>query len=498
MLWVIPLALYLITFILAFGRRPEGVTLIAARAFKLLMIPLTLSLLGFIEVLWFILFLHLGVFLCVAMVAHGRLSSERPEPARLTEFYLLLSVGGAVGGVLTALTAPIIFKDVLEYPITLVLGLLVLPVSLFASGQPHAGDESTGSLNWRWPRPRTLMLSFGVLLLSVGAVQIRASGSQSGLTASILIAAVAFIGAYVVARTPQGFAGVFAVLLAASVLIPTNRTLFQDRTFYGVHRVFEDKIVAGRHVLLNGNTVHGMENTVGPDAGEPLAYYHRSGPIGQWFEANKRSPARSVAVIGMGSGALAAYGRDSDRFAFYEIDSMVDDIARDPSLFSFVTNSRADIATRIGDGRLMLDRNSDEQYDLLILDAFSSDTVPMHLVTAEAVELYLDRISADGVLAFHISNRYFDLSPIISRLAEMYGLVGLIQTDHPTAELAASGKMMSTWVLLARSPDAMEPVADDPRWFPLDVVDPGPLWTDEFSNLLGIFRWGHQPTFTKD
>lgn len=489
MLWVLPLALYLVTFIVAFGRRPERPTAMAAKAFRLLIIPLTLSFLGFIGVLWFTLVLHLAVFACAAMVAHGRLAVERPEPSHLTEFYLLLSIGGAVGGVLAALLAPVVFTDVLEYPITLVLGLLIIPSSMLVSRRDDAAEKEIPRKAPRFPTPRTLVLGVVVVVIALVAVEVRAAGSQGALTASILIAAIVLVGAFVLARTSMGFASVVAAVIAASVLVPVNPTLYRERTFYGVHRVYEDVNVAGRHVLLNGNTVHGIENTVGPGAGEPLAYYHRTGPIGRWFMAEKAAPARTVGVVGMGSGALAAYGREGDTFVFYEIDPAVDRIARDPTLFTFVSKSPAVVETRIGDGRLMLEDDRDARYDLLVLDAFSSDSIPLHLMTSEALGLYLDRITDDGVIAFHISNRYFDFAPVITRLADQHDLVGRLLVDPATPEQAAEGKMTATWVLLARTPEALGPIVGDPEWIPLEAVSSGPLWTDDFSNLLDVFHW---------
>ncbi|MEZ5145123.1 MAG: fused MFS/spermidine synthase [Acidimicrobiales bacterium] len=487
LLWVVPLSLYLATFIIAFGRRPDGPVRVCARLFKLLAVPLVLSFLGLVGSLWFALAIHLGVFFCAAMVAHGRLAAERPAADRLTEFYLLLSVGGVVGGILTALVAPVVFPSVLEYPIAIVLGLAVLPASAFGARSPLTISAPTRS---RWlPTPRTLALGAAAVALAVAAVLVRADGSQAALTAAILVAATAVGGAFILARSAAGFAAVVGVVLLVAVVVPANPTRYAERTFFGVHRVYDDRSAPGRHVLLNGSTVHGMENTTGPSRGIPLTYYHPTGPIGQWFAANEAGSPRTVGLVGMGSGALAAYGRPGDRFVYYEIDPAVTHIARDPDLFTFVPESAAIVEDRIGDGRLSLEGDADARYDLLVLDAFSSDAIPLHLLTSEAVELYTSRLADKGVLAFHISNRYFDFGPVLARLAAEHGLVGRIEQDQATPAQAEEGKLDATWVLLARSEDDLGPLASDPRWEPIDRTGEGPLWTDQFSDLLHVFRW---------
>lgn len=485
LLWVVPLSLYLLTFIIAFGRRPEGPVRVCSRAFKLLAVPLVLSLLGFVGSLWFALVIHLSVFFCAAMVAHGRLAAERPPADKLTEFYLWLSVGGVLGGILTALVAPVLFTSVLEYPIALVLGLMVLPPSAFTA----SARERIPDIGIHWPARRTIVLGIAATALAIVAVVVRADGSQTALTTAILIAAAAVGGAFVMARTATGFAAVVGVVLLASVIVPANPTIAAERTFFGVHRVYGDRIVPGRHVLLNGSTVHGMENTIGASAGVPLTYYFPTGPIGQWFSANQGGPPRAVGIIGMGSGALAAYGRSGDDFVFYEIDPAIVRIARDRDLFTFVSDSPAMVEDRIGDGRLVLEGDADARYDLLVLDAFSSDAIPLHLLTSEAVDLYTRRITESGVLAFHISNRYFDFGPVLARLASEHGLVGRIQYNQATPDEADAGKFDATWVVMAHSEADLGPVASDPRWRPIESVGLGPLWTDQFSDLLHVFRW---------
>ncbi len=477
LLWVAPLALYLGTFVLAFGRSPERAVTWSSRALKLLVVPLALSFFGQLSSISVGLTLHLSVFACAAMVAHGRLAQERPAPERLTDFYLMLSVGGVVGGILTALVAPLIFSSVLEYPLFLVGALVLLPRSAFDPVKPRRTVDG-----------RTIMVGAGVAVAAVAAVAIRSQGTQEALTVAILVAAVGAAGAYLATRTPRGYAAAIGVLLAVAVFVPASPTRYQARTFYGVHRVYVDQANGGRHVLLNGSTVHGMEYVSGPTAGQPTTYYHPTGPIGQWFGTHaKDSGSRRVAVVGLGSGALAWYGRAADKMSFYEIDQAVVHIARDPSLFTFLQDSPAKIDVQVGDGRLLLAADTAPRSDALVVDAFSGDSIPAHLLTNEAVSLYLRRITADGSLVFHISNRFFDFTPVVARLAAEHGLVAYLGADEPSPEQANEGKLGSTWVVMARTA-AETRVASIAGWTRLRGSTT-PLCTDDRSDLLRLLRW---------
>jgi hypothetical protein len=491
LLWVIPLSLYLITFIVAFGARPQRPVRVSSRLLKLLVIPLALSFYGLVASLWLELALHLATFFCAALVAHGRLSEERPPPARLTEFYLWLSVGGVVGGIVTALIAPLLFTLVVEYPIAIVLALTLLPRAAFPPG--GADDREEAGDRPRWQRliaPRDVTLLAGVGAAAVLSVTIRAGGTQEDLTVSILIAAGAAVAAYVLARSVGGYALSIAALLLVAFVVPANPTLFQERTFFGVNRVYADNANDGRHVLMNGTTVHGMEAFTGAGAHQPTTYYAPSGPIGQYFGQLDADPQpHEIGVVGLGSGALAAYGRPGDHFTYYEIDPAVIDIAEDRNLFTFVPDSKARVDMVLGDGRIELEQRTAARYDLLTVDAFSGDAIPVHLITDEAVSLYLQRLAPHGVLAFHISNRYFDFAPVLGRLATEHGLTGIIQDNPATAEESAAGKLEATWVLLARTPGDLGAAVHDPRWHPLGSGAGAPLWTDSYSDLLHVFRW---------
>ncbi|MBX3286502.1 MAG: fused MFS/spermidine synthase [Actinobacteria bacterium] len=493
LLWVVPLALYLGTFIVAFGRRPERAVAVASRALKLLVVPLTLSFFGFLSSIEVGLALHLSVFSAAAMVAHGRLSLDRPGTDRLTDFYLMLSVGGVVGGATAALLAPVLFSSVLEYPVFLVAALALLPRSAFGGAGPTAPDATTHGVGAMLARargaisPRVLVVAAAVLGTAVASVAIRSSGTQEALVTAMLVAAVGAMAAFVLTRSAAGFATSIGVILALGLLVPANATRYQSRTFYGVHRVYEDQANGGRHVLLNGSTVHGMEDVTGPQAGQPTTYYHPTGPIGRWFALHRADPPRRIGVVGLGSGALAWYGRAGDRMRFYEIDDAVVHIAQDPDLFTFVDRSKADVDVEVGDGRLLLAEEAGPKADALVIDAFSGDSIPAHLLTDEAVGLYLRRLDEHGTLVVHISNRFFDFRPVVAKLAAAHDLAAYVAFDPATPEQAAQGKLASTWVVMARTA-ADAGVADQPGWTRMDGGGSVPLWTDDRSDLLRLLR----------
>ncbi|MEZ5178839.1 MAG: fused MFS/spermidine synthase [Acidimicrobiales bacterium] len=370
---------------------------------------------------------------------------------------------------------------------------LACPRSAFGGAGPTAPDATTHGVGAMLARargaisPRVLVVAAAVLGTAVASVAIRSSGTQEALVTAMLVAAVGAMAAFVLTRSAAGFATSIGVILALGLLVPANATRYQSRTFYGVHRVYEDQANGGRHVLLNGSTVHGMEDVTGPQAGQPTTYYHPTGPIGRWFALHRADPPRRIGVVGLGSGALAWYGRAGDRMRFYEIDDAVVHIAQDPDLFTFVDRSKADVDVEVGDGRLLLAEEAGPKADALVIDAFSGDSIPAHLLTDEAVGLYLRRLDEHGTLVVHISNRFFDFRPVVAKLAAAHDLAAYVAFDPATPEQAAQGKLASTWVVMARTA-ADAGVADQPGWTRMDGGGSVPLWTDDRSDLLRLLR----------
>ena len=472
LLWVIPLALYLLSFVVAFGRRSRLSLETISRSTVATSLAVAASLLLFVLVpqlqlpIWLSVVVHGANLFFIALLVHRRLASERPPAERLTEFYLLLSLGGVIGGAFSALIAPQIFSTVAEYPLAIVLALLLRPGPLRAK---------PGLLR----RYADILLPFGVLVSVLVTAKALPEGGNGRLVLFVAVGVVALF-----AGRPIRFAlGIAALLLI--VAIP-KASLVSDRSFFGTLLVIQD---GPRHVLFHGTTVHGVESYAPGHLDVPLAYYTRSGPLGQVFAAYGPSVHR-VGAVGLGSGAIAAYGRPGDRFTFYEIDPAMARIASDPRYFTYVHDSKARVRIVIGDGRLELLKAPPRSYDLIVLDAFSSDSVPVHLLTREAASLYLSKLRPGGLIAFHISNRYFDLEPVIGGVARSLHLAGLYEANVQPAAARAEGAASSQWVVVTRSRTRLEPLVRTGKWRRLDENSSEPVWTDQYSNILSVIRWG--------
>ena len=304
----------------------------------------------------------------------------------------------------------------------------------------------------------------GLLALAV-AVALAAGGRWSRLARAPVVAALA------------------AAIVMASLGSPF--TLRSDRTFYGYYRVDEPR--PGLHVLFSGTTIHGRQDLTAGRSGDPLSYYHRAGPLGQVIASlQAEHPALRIGAVGLGAGAVAAYGRPGDTIWFVEIDPAVVAIARDPSSFTYLADSAASIEVVVGDGRLELEKVADASFDLLVLDAFSSDAVPVHLLTAEALAIEMAKVAPGGVIAAHISNRFLDLEPVLAAAARDLGLVSIVGTDQPPAELTDLADA-SQWVVVARSYADLADLVEGPEWQTAHA-EGRRAWTDRSSDLLGALR----------
>jgi spermidine synthase len=283
-------------------------------------------------------------------------------------------------------------------------------------------------------------------------------------------------------------AGVAGVLVAAALFADAAQpVLHAERTFFGVHRVVQDKKHEYRG-LAHGTTLHGMQSLNPARRREPLTYFHRTGPFGQAFDTLPAlKSAHDVAVIGLGAGTLAAYARPSQNWTFYEIDPAVERIARTRDYFSYLSDCGAACRVVLGDARLSL-QHARDTYDLFVLDAFSSDAIPMHLMTTEALALYLSHLNPQGVLMFHISNQHLLLGPVVARLAASQNLVALEQVDLMAEHPQPVGKSPSHWVVMSRSAANLRPLVNDSRWHTPHAAAGTPLWTDDFSNILSALR----------
>jgi SAM-dependent methyltransferase len=487
LLWVVPLALYLLTFILVFAGRPILPQLVVVRALPIVLLPLVIVICaGATQPIGLLIGLHLTAFFVATMVCHGALAADRPAPRQLTEFYLWMSAGGALGGMFNALLAPLLFNTVIEYPLALVLACLLLPTN----HQEHAKDGRWPFVGGRLWLDLALPLGLGALVVAL-ILGLHAAGVPPGPLSYGLSFGVPALVCFSFSRRPLRFALGVAAIFAAGALYTSDQgqVLHAERSFFGLHRVLLD--TTGRyHVIAHGGTLHGRQALDPARAREPLSYYYASGPIGQVFAGTQGTRERPrVAVIGLGAGSLACYKRPGQEWTFYEIDPSVERIARDPAYFTFLRDCAPEAPVVLGDARLSLVRAPDGAYDLIVLDAYSSDSTPVHLITREALALYRAKLAPGGLLAFHVSNQYLDLKPVLGALAEDAGLAALFQDDLAIApDEQARGKSASQWVLLARDQADFGTLATDPRWQPLAGAGAA-VWTDDFSSILSVLRW---------
>ncbi|MDP9386370.1 MAG: hypothetical protein M3Q48_00190 [Actinomycetota bacterium] len=474
LLWVLPLSLYLLTFIVAFGRarplsRTAGTSMLGG-----LVVVLALTMTGLVKLpTAATLALHLLVFVIVALVAHTRLAQDRPGPARLTEFYLLISVGGVLGGMFNGLVAPVVFTRLVEYPLV-IAGALLLAVRRGTPGFLFRRYGRLGSV-------AEAVLPAGVLVIVLMTVRAPALERPLAVTLACVVAA-AVIG-WLAARRPTPVAVAVIGILALATLRPETSVL-TDRTFFGLYRVFDD---GDRRVLVHGVTVHGSQELSERRRREPQTYYARQGPAGRVFAAYGDQPvADRVAIVGLGTGALAAYGRPGQSMTIYEIDQAIVDIARDPGYFTYLSDTASEVDVVVGDGRLGLAATRDAAFGLMVFDAFSSDAIPVHLMTNGTVELYRRKLEPGGLLLFHISNRHLELEPVLAGIARRQGLAGMVSTDA-TGD-PATGRTPSKWVVLAADPEMLDPLREQGGWEPVGRGD-AVMWTDDFSDVVSVLAW---------
>jgi tetratricopeptide (TPR) repeat protein len=529
--------LYLLTFVLVFAPRTILPLRWMVRAQSVLIVVTATTLLfaetGMREIVLFGS-LHLATFFVTAMVCHGQLAADRPEPSRLTEFYLWMSLGGVLGGLFSALVAPIIFRSVLEYPLMMAAACMLRPRNVSGTLRvPSAGSPKLPSAEpavktekqtahgvclilWR----RRELLPVAVLLLClIVAWGLRSDGFLSGwhYTDSpgmrLAVLGLAALATFLLRRGPAVFGVAVAMLAAISLwsVETGTRLLHAERSFFGILRVEYDPIW-NKHELLHGTTSHGEQSLSETQRHEPQGYYHRTGPLGGIFDicrtplqgpgtqpgrpgdtqlrethSKPRRLLAEVGVLGLGAGTVAAYAEPGERFTFYEIDPAVERIAKNTDYFTYLADCRGTAEVILGDARLSLEQENERKFDLLVVDVFSSDSVPVHLMTREAFQIYFDHLKPQGLLAVHISSRYLDLEPFLGKLAEAAGRTARIWRDNRDINVVV--KFASVWVVMAGSPeDHLDSLAGDARWQPL-VCDKGPVWTDDFSNVAAALRW---------
>ncbi len=492
LLWVVPLAVYLGSFVVAFSARGRArivplVLALAPAAATLLWVPIGSSA-GW-PIVPLLIVEYVG-FAIVATAIHGRLAADRPAGDHLTDFYLTMSTGGVIGGAFVAVVAPLAFDGVWEYPLLIVgaLAALAVPIAGSMSEAASTTDSARAATSQRPIRrllsgARTRVVPFA--LVAAALIAIMASDRSLAFEAGVrwllvggLILVVGGVRWFLVATSAL-------VLVLATFILP-QAALLRDRSFFGVVEVIRGPDSTS---LLHGTTVHGQQWLDPARRSDPGWYYARRGPVGDLFaEYGAAHPAGgAIRVLGLGAGTLAAFTRSSDQMVFYEIDPLVADVAADERYFTYLADSPGSTDVRIGDGRLLLEREADASLDVVMMDAFSSDAIPVHLVTREALADAVRSLRPDGLLVVHVSNRYYDLAPAVAAAARDLGW-SIVEREYvPTTAEAASGAGLSHWMVAARTPEQLAGFAD--RGWVTPRFSERPL-TDDFADLLHHLRPG--------
>jgi hypothetical protein len=491
--WVLPLAFYLLSFVLVFAKRPPLSHEWLIRRLPFLILIAVVPTVCKVKLPLLVLIpLYLFTLFAVALVCHGELARSRPQVSRLTEFYLWMSFGGVLGGIFNALVAPVVFSSVVEFPLVLVFAALLRP-PIDQKQEPSAKAARVKRNDWLLP------IALGLCMASI-LVGLSHAGVTLGRPGVILIFGYSMLWCMSFGKRPLRFAAGLVALLAASSLYSGDfgMVLPTERNFFGVLRVSNSPNGRLRY-LIHGGTLHGSQSLDPSQSREPLAYYTRSGPAGSILSAldakqlygNTGKLRRPVwAVVGLGAGAMACYQQPGESLTYYEIDPAIERIARDARYFTFLEQCAPSAEIILGDARLKLRGAADSNYDLIVLDAFSGDMIPMHLLTREALAQYLRKLAPGGMLAFHVSNLYLSLGPTLGTLARDGGLVCLMSNDTgiPQAQIDA-GKSPSNWVVMARSPADLGTLGADPRWARIEIPPETQVWTDDYSNLLRVIKW---------
>ena len=481
LLWIIPLTLYLLSFILVFSHWAPRIHPFMLAAQPVVLLPFIAF--SFINpaVLpyWLNLLLHLLAFFVAIMVCHGVLAKNRPHTRHLTDFYLIMSFAGMLGGMFNTFVAPFIFDGVYEYPIMIVAALMLRP----------------GFFGQHWRN----QLWLPALILMTGLAVYFSTDQLPVFLDSIGVVLILLTGVtYAFRQQPLSLALLSGLILFFSHGLHSllSNTLFQERSFFGVFSVREAVMLNEQHrpekyhELFHGTTKHGAQRLKPPYVTIPYTYYSRPGPIGQLFKVYDDQDADwSIASVGLGAGALACYAKPTQNWRFYEIDPLVIKIAKTPGYFSYLSRCAPSAPIIVGDGRLSLQHEPDHRFDLLILDAFSSDSVPTHLLTREAMVLYFSKLKSDGILAFHITNRHLVLKKVLADHAQKLKLAALIQEFKPPADTIPL-IVATDWVVMSKDAGRLQALQQSRlgKWQKLPLYFDMKSWTDDFTNIVEIWK----------
>ena len=481
LLWVLPLSLYLLTWVLVFQSRP-----LLPHWLMLWLQPLAIA--GVVILLAFggeqNLLLTLGghqlCFFLIAMACHGELARTRPAAKYLTGFYVALSFGGMVGGLFAGLIAPYVFSWVAEYPILLALAALC---------RPPTPERLPRITQWYWPLLAAIAVA--LILPAYNGGRVFAWLEENRVW---MIGGVGALAALLSVVLNGDRWKIFATVVVALVLLrayPNDDGRVETvRSFFGVHKI----VVTPNgqyHVLMHGTTIHGAEKFRNDDGTpvtgrpEPITYYHKDGGIGQAITAmrERKGAPLKVAVIGLGSGTLACASMPGEDWKFFEIDQTMVDSARDPKYFTYIQKCDPDLKPVIGDARLTFAKEPSGTYDLIIVDAYSSDAIPIHLATEEAMEIYKDKLAPHGAVVMHVSNRHLELESVVVGIADANDLKSWVYSEDTGRD--AEYIFSTTVVVSAREEADVGKLASSDKWTLTEAEDNQRVWTDDYSNIVG-------------
>lgn len=483
LLWVIPLGLYLLSFAIAFSDRrgaANAITLITPAA---LLIAGSYAMISSSSGTMMAALGALLVLFDVAVALHARLYDLRPGASRLTFFYLVMSAGGALGGAFTALVAPVVFDWVWEHPILIMLAALLLPLPPLLDWRRLNGLDR--GLSW---------IALGALLAMATMIAFHLGSlvgdRQNTLLQLFLLMTLTGLGLLLMPWR-WAFAAVLVMAMLAQGGLSTIRTTMngeRTRSYFGIYNVYDNNVEETR-LLAHGTTLHGKQSLDPARRREATTYYGDTSGVGLALDAAPQlfGPRARVGIVGLGSGTLACRHRPGQVWTFFEIDPAVLRFSRNGT-FTYLQDCAPDARIVMGDARLALDDLQPRTLDVLAVDAFSSDAIPLHLLTKEAIAVYERALGPDGLLLIHISNRYIDLEPVLAAIAADQNLAALIRRDVPSGDLTVA----SNWVVLARDRAQLARLrAQNPalEWSPLSPAR-GTVWTDDYASILPYIRWG--------
>ncbi len=481
LLWVLPLSLYLLTWVLVFQSRP-----LLPHKWMLMLQPLAIA--GAVMLLAFggeqNLLLTLGghqlCFFIIAMGCHGELARTRPAAKYLTGFYVALSFGGMAGGLFAGLVAPFTFSWIAEYPILIALAALC---------RPSGNERLARFMTWYWPLLAALAIALIAPSFSTGGVSTWFEGHRVWVAGAVGVLA-ALLALALNANRWKIFATIVLALLLTRAYPADEGRVETVRSFFGVHKIV---VTPGGyfHVLMHGTTIHGAERFFNDDGTpvtgrpEPITYYHKDGGIGQAIAAvrERKATPLNVAVIGVGSGTLTCAAEPGEHWKFFEIDQTMVDTARDPKYFRYINSCAPDLKPVIGDARLTFAREPDGVYDLIIVDAYSSDAIPIHLATEEAMQIYKDKLAPHGAVVMHVSNRHLDLETVVVGIAEANDLKSWVFNEDSGRD--ADYIFATDVVVSAREEADVGKLASSKQWEETEADDRVRVWTDDYSNIIG-------------